>query len=264
VETVTQTDLLRTEAELSSARAEQVRLENERKVARASLARLVDLQASAEIVVPEIDGDTSAVREVLDVNELRRQALIQRAELAAAEATLEITDKQIQLAKSEYWPKVALEAAAIGFQQSPDPILDDTAWVGASLNWIIYDGGLRKAQIAEARAVDRQAELTYRDLVKSISLEVEEAYRLFSTQQNTLSALQDQLKFAKENYSAVTKQFENGLANSVDVVDANTLLVTAQQQLVDAVLGLQWTRLGIDRARGTLRTDVEARLGLKN
>ena len=91
---------------------------------------------------------------------------------------------------------------------------------------------------------------------------MEQAYRLFSTQQNTLSALKDQLQFADENYAAVTKQFDNGLANSVDVVDANTLLVTAQQQLVDAVLGLTWTRLGIDRARGTLGRDVRQRLGL--
>ena len=155
------------------------------------------------------------------------------------------------------------QAASMRFEQDPssEVFLDDSSWAGASLTWLLYDGGLRKAQIAEARAVDRKAALRYRDLVKQIGLEVEEAYRLYTTQQNTLTALRDQLQFAEQNYTAVTKQFENGLANSVDVVDANTLLVTAQQQLVDAVLGLQWARLGIDRARGTLRDDVQRRLG---
>ena len=262
VGTVTQTDLYRTEAELSSARAEQVRVENELKLARAALARLVDLSEPPEIVVPEIDAKLPAAQEQLNREELRRQALVNRSELSAAEATLGITDKQIQLAKSDYWPSVDLEAATLRFEQDPgsERILDDSSYLGASLTWMLYDGGLRRAQIAEARAVDRQAELQYRDLVKQILLEVEDAYRQFSTQQNTLAALEDQLQFAEENYQAVSKQFENGLANSVDVVDANTLLVTAQQQLVDAVLGLQWTRLGIDRAKGTLRSDVLERL----
>ena len=264
VETVTKTDLLRTEAELSSARAEQVRVENDLKVARSALARIVGLPGIPEIVVPELDANVPAAGEQFDPAELRREALTNRAEVAAAEATLGITEKQIQLARSDYWPTVDLEAGVSRFEQDPstERILEDSSWVGASLTWLIYDGGLRRAQIAEAKAVDRQAELGYRDLVKQITLEVEEAYRLFATQQNTLTALKDQLEFARENYGAVTKQFENGLANSVDVVDANTLLVTAQQQLVDAVLGLQWARLRIDRVRGTLRTDVERRLGL--
>jgi len=263
VETVTRTDLLRTEAELSSARAEQVRVENERKVARAGLARLVDLPATLAIVVPEIDPEASAVPEELDSDALRREALANRSELAAAQAALGMSDKQVKLARSDFWPSVDLEAAAMRFEQDPagERVLEDSTWVGASLTWMIYDGGLRRARIAEARAVNRQAELAYQDLARSIDLEVEQAYRLFSTQQNTLSALKDQLQFAEENYAAVTKQFDNGLANSVDVVDANTLLVTAQQQLVDAVLGLTWTRLGIDRARGTLRSDVMQRLG---
>jgi outer membrane protein len=262
VETVTQTDLLRTEAELSSARADQVRVENERAVARASLARLVNLQAPMEIVIPEIDPNSPVAEERFELGDLHRQALTNRVELAAAEANLGITDKQIKLAKSDYWPSVDLEVASFRFEQDPVPerILDDSTWAGISLTWMLYDGGLRRARIAEARAVDRQAELAYRDLVKGIALEVVEAYRRFSTQQNTLSALRDQLQFAEDNYKSVSKQFENGLANSVDVVDANTLLVTAQQQLVDAVLGLQWARLGIDRARGTLRTDVIQRL----
>ncbi|MGB5986188.1 MAG: TolC family protein [Desulfobacterales bacterium] len=262
VGTVTQTDLFRTEAELSSARAELVRVENDLKLARAGLARLVDLSEPPEIEVPEIDTKLPAAQEQLDREELRRQALVNRSELSAAEATLGITDKQIKLARSDYWPSIDLEAATLRFEQDPvsERILDDSTYVGANLTWMLYDGGLRRAQIAEARAVNRQAELQYRDLVKQVLLQVEDAFRQFSTQQNTLAALEDQLQFAEENYQAVTKQFENGLANSVDVVDANTLLVTAQQQLVDAVLGLHWTRLGIDRARGTLRDDVLLRL----
>lgn len=58
-----------------------------------------------------------------------------------------------------------------------------------------------------------------------------------------LKSLEDQLTFARDNYNATSKQFEFGLANSIDVVDANTLLVTSERQLAD---------LRLKRATGTL------------
>jgi len=49
-----------------------------------------------------------------------------------------------------------------------------------------------------------------------------------------LGALKDQVTYARSHYDAVLKQFQFGTANSVDVMDANTLLVTAERQLSDA------------------------------
>lgn len=82
-------------------------------------------------------------------------------------------------------------------------------------------------------------------------MEVERAFLGLSTRQSTLTALEDQLRFARENYTAVERQFKFGLANSVDVVDANTLLTTAERQLADARLSLQLSRLELERATGT-------------
>ena len=83
-------------------------------------------------------------------------------------------------------------------------------------------------------------------------VEVETAYLDFLTQKGTLKSLEDQLVFAKDNFNAVTKQFEHGLAHSIDVMDANTLLVTAQRQLADVVYNYQLSIARLKRATGTL------------
>ena len=51
---------------------------------------------------------------------------------------------------------------------------------------------------------------------------------------STLLNLQDELKSAQENFNAVQMQFKYGMADSIDIMDANTLLVTAQRRISDA------------------------------
>jgi outer membrane protein len=54
----------------------------------------------------------------------------------------------------------------------------------------------------------------------------------------------------------VSKQFKHGLANSVDVMDANTLLVTAERELINAKYNYQFAILKLKHATGTLLKTV--------
>jgi len=74
-----------------------------------------------------------------------------------------------------------------------------------------------------------------------------------------LDALSDQVTFAGFNYEAVLKQFRFGLANSVDVVDANTSLVTAERQLSDARYTYQLAILKLNRTQGLFLSSLEER-----
>lgn len=67
-----------------------------------------------------------------------------------------------------------------------------------------------------------------------------------------------QLTFAEDNYKAVSKQFEFGLANSIDVMDANTLLVTAERQLTDSRYNYKLSDLRLKRATGMLLKTVSS------
>ena len=127
----------------------------------------------------------------------------------------------------------------------------DTLSVGVNLTFRLWDGGLRRANLEQALARRRQAEQRQRDTARAVVVEVEQAFLNLSTRRSTLTALEDQLRFARENYGAVERQFKYGLANSVDVVDANTLLTTAERQLADARLSLALSRLELERATGT-------------
>jgi outer membrane protein len=75
--------------------------------------------------------------------------------------------------------------------------------------------------------------------MKTINIDVENAYLDYITQKGVLKSFKDQLAFASDNYNSVSKQFQYGLANSVDVMDANTLLVTAERELASSEYNYQ-------------------------
>jgi outer membrane protein len=120
-----------------------------------------------------------------------------------------------------------------------------------SLNFPFFEGGLRRAEVKEARAKERQSALIYEDYKKSIGIEVQSAYLDLVTQKGIIKFLEDQVVYARDNYNAVAKQFEFGLAQSLDVMDANTLLVTSERNLAEAGYNYQAAIIKMKKATGT-------------
>jgi outer membrane protein len=96
--------------------------------------------------------------------------------------------------------------------------------------------------------------------VKEVDIEIEEAYLNLLTQKNILQSLKDQLRSAEENYEAVKRQFDHGLSDIVDLMDANTLLVTSQRQLSEAHYDLLLAALKLKRAKGVFLKEIMTEL----
>ena len=69
---------------------------------------------------------------------------------------------------------------------------------------------------------------------KTIVLDSKISFLDYKTAKSALLNLQDELKFSQENFNAVEMQFKYGMADSIDIMDANTLLVSAQRRILDA------------------------------
>jgi outer membrane protein len=251
------TELFRTEAELANANAALLENKNKQKLAKAFLARLAGLKRPFIIKEPKISLKRL---KATALDELKQMAINHRAELKSYAAAESISADQVDYAKGAYWPRLSLEGTWMSLEQEPDPILKDSAWIGANLSVDIFDGGLRKAQVGEARVHQKQARLSLEDARNDINIEVEGAFLNWQTQKSVIKSFQSQLRYAKENYDASIQLSEHGMANSVDIIDANTLLVTSQWQLAEARYNLQLAILRMERSTGVFLATVEKRL----
>ena len=249
---VTKTALLRAEGELSGAKSDRLQALNGLELAMDILARNVGIKEAFTLKEgAAAEGDVPAV------NVFKERAFTMRADLKSLEVQKQIAADQIKYAEGAFWPTASAAAGYAGADQYPStPSLNRGSIYGSlALNFPLFEGGLRRAQVSEAKARERQASLFYEDLKKSIGIEVQTAYLDLVTQKGILQFLDDQLAFARDNYQAVARQYDFGLSNSLDVLDANTLLVSAQTKTVSAAYNYRLALLRMKKATGTLLRD---------
>ena len=259
VGSVTKTDLFRAEAELSRARSDLVTAQNAVIQNKARIVRLTGIQAPFFVTEQDIhtlDGFAPTL------SRIQAEALENRFEIKEAKKNLEIASQTIRYEKGDFWPELNLETGYretdVSYDRRGLPgdigLGSDTqdTYVQAELVFTLYDGGLRRAQVRQAMASERQAKQALLLVKNDIVLESKISFSEYETAKNTLVNLQDELTSAKENYSAVQMQYQYGMADIINMMDANTLLVQAQQRISNAQYTLHQAILKILYTQGDL------------
>ncbi len=252
---LTRTALLRADGELSGARSGYLQATNAFKLARAMLVRITGIEDDFRL------KESPAQRqEHLALSELRATAFDLRSDLKSFEVQKKIAREQIEYARGAFWPNIGLFAIYSGADQSPATasLNRESTLAGVSLTFPFFEGGLRMAEFREAKAREKQARLSYDDFKKNVEMELQSAYLDLQTQEGILSFLEDQRTFADDNYNSVIRMFNNGLATSLDVMDANALLLSAEKNVNEAAYNYQMADLKLKRTSGTLLQFVNA------
>lgn len=238
VGSVTKTALYRARAELSKAKTDQIVAVNNVQTAKAGIVRLTGIGDQFSIA----SGDIKDIENFsITLEEIKLKALENRYEIKEGTKDVEISRRTIAYEMGDYWPRLELE----GGYREKDITYDtgtgthgeydtEDAYIQAQLVFTLYDGGLRSARVRQAVAKHRQAMQALANEEKAIILESKQSFLEFNTLKATLINLADEVKSAEENFNAVQMQFKYGMADSIDIMDANTLLVDAQRRISNA------------------------------
>lgn len=162
--------------------------------------------------------------------------LERRPDIAAAERAMAQANAQIGIATAAYYPTVTLSASA-GLQSTS--IADWFTWpsrvwsVGSSLAETVFDAGLRKATVQQFRGVYDEDVAVYRQTVLTAFQQVEDnlsAGRILSVQVEQQDAA---VQSAQRFLSLATDRYRLGIDPYLDVITAETTLLTNQQAAVN-------------------------------
>ncbi len=251
---LTKAAVLRADAEVAGIQAELSRVNKELRIAGDRLARLVDLPAGFSIAEPPQKSIPAG-----DVDEFVNVALEKRSEYLKAGAEVEIAREGVSYAKGGFMPTIRLDGVYSGRDQ--DPVSSaffnkESIYATLSLTFPLYEGGLRVAEVREAESKFREAGLKRLSLRKDIEIEVRDASYNITAINSAIEFYRKQVSFAEENYNTVFKQFTYGLAANVDVIDANSTLVTAQKSLSNSTFDLQLAIIDLKRKMGVVLEEV--------
>ncbi len=224
-------DLLQAEAELQGAQAARIFAEQMEVDARARLGVFLGWEEGVlplpvdELTAPDASSD-EAIASAASVES--------RSDLRALESRVQAAEARARGASRSWAP--ALEAFGRGAVHSAS--LDDFQdnWtVGVQLRWSVFTGFGISAARDQARAGVRAAELERSQALSEARAELDEARRGVASARRRVQAMEAAAQSAAEARRLVELRFREGLATTVDLLQAEARLTDMRAGAVDAL-----------------------------
>ncbi|HEY8026079.1 MAG TPA: efflux transporter outer membrane subunit [Burkholderiaceae bacterium] len=252
-------DVARAETQWSSVRAAVADIAAQRAIYEHAIASLIGQPAmnfslpatTGEMAVPTIPA---AVPSVL---------LQRRPDIAAAERRAASANATIGVARAAFYPSLSL-GAGFGYQNTGEGGLfsaPNSFWtLGPGMLLNLFDGGLREARVAQARAALDQAGADYRVVTLAAFQQVEDDLALLKYDHAAEQEQNDAVKSATMTLNLALNRYREGAVNYLEVVTAQAAALSAQNSALDLhtrqlrtsvdlirALGGGWSRDAIDR-----------------
>jgi NodT family efflux transporter outer membrane factor (OMF) lipoprotein len=184
---------------------------------------------------------------------LPSQLLERRPDIAAAERSMAQANAQIGVAKAAYYPTITLGASG-GLQSGS--ITDWFNWssrvwsVGPSVAETIFDAGLRRATVQQFQAQYDSTVANYRQTVLTAFEQVENNLSSLRILSQQIQQQDTAVRSAERSLSLATDRYRLGIDPYLNVITAQTTLLTNQQTAVNLKLQQVTASVGLIEALG--------------
>lgn len=247
-------DLTRARTELAAARGDEVVARHGADRARIDLARALGIDPGAPLVIADSLSDRLGESVVpAESASAIRFALERRPELAAERLRLERAHTERAAISAERWPRLDAEADwGVSGEAWADAF--PTRAYGVALAMPLFDGGRRESRIAEQRSMARESEIRTHDLRDEISAEMSTALLDLASGREQLGIANERLTLAEAELDQARERFVNGVANNLEIIDAQVALVRARDASIEARFAIAGSRVTVARAAGVARS----------
>ena len=190
------------------------------------------------------------------------RALRSRADYRAAQNLLRAAELARKAAVAQRLPTLALNGdyGVIG----PEPgNSHGTFTAAAALNIPIFQGGKAHADTVQADALMQQRGSELQDLRGRIELEVRTAFLDLNTAADQVGVAQSSVQLATQQVTEARDRYTAGVVNTVEVVQAQEALATAEENYISSVFAHNLAKLSLARALGVAEEATKNYLGGK-
>ena len=247
--TLLKSEVLDIEVRLAQAREELVRARNANSLAVRVLRNLLGIEGGDFEV-----ADTAPAATAPDSGDFSG-----RPELAAARHREQAAQHQARAAKGGYLPRVNAFGSAdydYGWTYNNG---GGSYTAGALLQWDLWDGKMTRAKVAEANANVELAREEQRKLHLALDLEAEQARLDLKAANERLSVTDQVVAQAAESASLTRARFEQELALSTQLIDAETALVAARVRRAEAEADRQIAIAAVRKALALPQLEPQAK-----
>jgi outer membrane protein len=241
-------DVARAETRLANQQVQLAQTRTDLDSARLSLLRVIGAPLSSQLSLA--DKMRFAPEPRPDPEKAVAQALADRLELRVAADHLGIAEAQRKAAAAQYLPSISFVGNYGSSGLLPNEVNLPTRAVGLRMEVPLFSGGRTRSEVQVASSLERQAELRLDDLRAAVEKDVRQALDNLATREDQVQAAQKVVELAEREMELAQDRFKNGVADNIEVTNAQTVLANARLVLVSSLAQFNMARLNLASALG--------------
>lgn len=187
----------------------------------------------------------------------QQQAIVAAPELERSRLQHACAEQLLRLARSEQLPKVALVAAdymngPFNYDLPPKDINYNYWYVGVGVHYPISALYTGKKRVRQALTAVRQSHEAAAVAAEQVNNRVQRGYTLLQQAMAELDTRRKSVELAQQNYQVVSDRYRSQLALITDMLDASSMKLDAELQLVDARISIIYAYYQMKYLTGTL------------
>jgi len=253
-------DVLRAQVQMQTQQQRVLAAQNQVEQQKLTLARIIGLPVSQQFSLT--DKVPYAPLPPLDIDQALAEAYKQRPEYLAAESRVRSAELALKAAKAEHLPTAELNGD-FGVLGKTLGSAENTYTISAGVRIPIFQGGRAQADVAQSESDLRQERLQLEDLHNRVEQEIRSALLDVQSSNQQVAVAKQSIDLASEELKQTQDRFKAGVSGSLDVVQAQESVATANDTYIQALYVNNVAKLTLARALGVAEKQTRAFLGGK-
>ena len=235
-------DVVQLEAQLNSAKYSVVNTKTQLANYKRQLKALLELDLNTPFdITGNIPTDEQVLSLVPSAQEAYSKALEMRPEIKSAELSIEAANMQLDIAKRGFLPTIGASASlgsnhSTGRKNGWGEQMKTNLNMSAGINFSvpIFDNRRNMTNVKNAKLQQVTSKLDLQDKKNTLSNTIEQYWLNANNGQQNYIAAKSRAKSQKASYELLNEQFQNGLKNTVDVLQGRDNVISAEQDMLQS------------------------------
>jgi len=254
-------DLLRARVEFQTQQQRLIAASNQVEIDKLTLARVIGLPNGQEFNLS--DAVPYAALDGMTQDQALRQAHQSRPDFLSAQAQVRAAELSRQAVAAENYPSLTTDTN-YGDIGSPNfGSSHGTMGFALTLNVPIFQGSRVRADKLQADAALQQRKAELADVEGKIDAEVRTAFFNLKSSSDLVAVAQSNIDLASETLAQAEDRFKAGVADNLEVVQAQESVATANQSYISSLFAFNEAKISLAQAMGVAEQSALHFLGAK-
>jgi outer membrane protein TolC len=219
-------DLLKAQLQVSNTELSLLDAQNNWQLANVNMDLMLGLPEKTEL---EIDSSSlQAAANLKTIEEYVQAGLKNRKDLSAVTYRKKAASTAVKATKGETYPSLAVTGGYIAADIPQVLTVANALNIGVGVQYSLSSLWKNKAKVQQAQAREKQVAASEELLADAIRLQVNQAYQNYLVSQKKIEVYQRAVDQATEAYRVIKNKYDNSLATTTDLLDADVAQLQAR------------------------------------